>query len=127
MDVLIRYGFSIEEIKNMMDTNPAINNIEDDDIYKLIDILGSIGCMSNIIRNIFICNPFYLSRNINDIEELIAKLKSFGLDNLNLLFDTNPYLLNLNSNDLEKMYKDKLVENWNIDEFRDYLYYNIVF
>ena len=33
MDILIRYGFSIEEIKNMIDSNPDINNVDDSVIY----------------------------------------------------------------------------------------------
>ena len=34
MDVLIRYGFSIEEITNMMDSNQEIERIDDKDIYE---------------------------------------------------------------------------------------------
>lgn len=110
MDVLIRYGFSIEEIKNMMDSNPDICNVDDSVIYKLIDLLGYVGCLSNHIKNIFICNPFYLSRNVNDVEDLIDKFKSLGFVNLNILFDSNPYILSLDSNNLENMY-DKLLND----------------
>ena len=64
MDILIRYGFSIEEIKNMIDSNPDINNVDDSVIYTLIDVLGYCGCLSNHIKNIFILlnltRPFFL-------------------------------------------------------------------
>ena len=127
MDVLIRYGFSIEEIKNMMDTNYLINNIEDNDIYTLIDILGSVGCMNNQIRNIFICNPFSLSRNTYEVSELISKLKEYGFSELNYLFDSNPYILCLNSSDIELLYNEKKNESLSDEDFRDYINYNIIY
>ena len=126
MDVLIRYGFSIEEIKNIMDTNILMSNIEDTDIYTLIDILTNNGCINTQIRNIFICNPFYLSRNINDINELISKLKSFGFTELNYLFDSNPYILNLNASDIDCIYNEKKNTGMSDEEIRDYINYNIV-
>ena len=127
MDVLIRYGFSIEEIKNMMDTNYLINNIEDNDIYTIIDILGSVGCMNNQIRNIFICNPFSLSRNTYEVSELISKLKEYGFSELNYLFDSNPYILCLNSSDIELLYNEKKKESLSDEDFRDYINYNIIY
>ena len=36
MDILIRYGFSIEEIKNMIDSNPDINKAPKAYTYNLI-------------------------------------------------------------------------------------------
>jgi len=127
MDVLIRYGFSIEEIKNMIDTNYLINNVDDNLIYELIDILGKVGCLNNQIRNIFICNPFSLSRSINDINNLIEKLKEYGFSELNYLFDSNPYILNLNANDIETIYNEKKQDGLSDDDFRDYINYNIIF
>ena len=126
MDVLIRYGFSIEEIKNIMDTNILMNNIEDKDIYTLIDILTNNGCINNQIRNIFICNPFYLSRNINDVNDLISKLKELGFTELNYLFDSNPYVLNLNASDIMSLYNDKKSTGMSDEEIRDYINYNVV-
>ena len=127
MDVLIRYGFSIEEIKNMIDTNYLINNVDDNDIYGLIDILSSIGCLNNQIRNIFICNPFSLSRNVSDISSLIDKLKEYGFSEFNYLFDSNPYILNLNACDIEAIYNEKKNDGLSDDDFRDYINYNIIF
>ena len=42
MDVLIRFGFTIDEIKNMMDANDEIDTVSDKDIYDLIEIFHSI-------------------------------------------------------------------------------------
>ena len=127
MDVLIRYGFSIEEIKNMMDTNKFIDEISDKDIYELIDILEKLGCDFNSIKNIFICNPFYLSRGVNDINNLIKKLYEIGCSHLNILFDSNPYILNLSDIDIEKIYNTKLDEGFNNDEIVDYINYNVIY
>ena len=112
MDILIRYGFSIEEIKNMIDSNPDINNVDDSVIYTLIDVLGYCGCLSNHIKNIFICNPYYLTRNSKEITKLINKLYEIGLNNLYIIFDSNPYILNYSSKDIEdvvSMFKKKKI------------------
>ena len=126
MDILIRYGFSIEEIKNMMDTNPEIGNIDDNKILELINILTSIGCHEEHIMNIFNCNPFVLSRSLIEIEKLITKLKEIGIKKINLLFDTNPYLLNLNDINIEKIYNDKKSLGLSQEEIIDYFNYNII-
>ncbi len=124
MDVLIRYGFSIEEIKNMMDTNPDISNVDDNKIYSLIDKLGLIGCMNNYIKNIFICNPFYLNRSLEDIDNLFNKLKEIGITNINILLDSNPYILNLNSEEIEDIYNNLLKEGLTKEEIIDKFNYN---
>ena len=63
MDVLIRFGFTIDEIKSMMDANDEIETLPDKELYELIEILEKVGCETHHIKNIFLCNPFYLSRN----------------------------------------------------------------
>ena len=110
MDVLIRYGFSIEEITNMMDSNLEIERIDDKDIYELIDILVNIGCINSQIKNIFICNPFCISRNIIEVHKSIDKYKELGLDNLNIMFDSNPYLLNLEVKEIETILTTSLLK-----------------
>ena len=42
MDVLIRFGFTIDEIQSMMNTNDSIDTVSDKDIYELIDILKNV-------------------------------------------------------------------------------------
>ena len=124
MDVLIRYGFSIEEITNMMDSNQEIEKIEDKDIYELIDILVNIGCINSQIKNIFICNPFCISRNIIEIHKSIDKYKELGLDNLNVMFDSNPYLLNLEVKEIETIYNDSIDKGYTKEEIYNYFYNN---
>ena len=114
MDELIRYGFSIEEIQNMMDNNMMINSIKDTDVSSLLKLLESIGCSRSQIKNISITNPFYFSQNISSIEELLMILKEMGFSSLPILLDENPYLLNLSHEDLlqivKKMRKDGIQE-----------------
>lgn len=124
MDVLIKYGFSIEEVKNMMDSNPDISNVDDKDIYNLIDILGYNGCLNNNIKNIFICNPYFLSRNLEDIKGLIKELKDVGVKNINILLDTNPYILSLDKKDIEDVYNRLLKEGYTKDEIVNIINYD---
>lgn len=125
MDVLIRYGFSIEDIKNMMDTNQEFDDINDSDIYKLIDLLGSIGCSSDMIKNIFITNPFIFSKDLKTIEKLISRLRKYDINDLNVLFDGNPYILNLDYKDIDKIYKKLVKINLSDEEIKDYFYYDL--
>lgn len=124
MDVLIRYGFSMEEIKNMMENNSEIENIPDKNIYDIIDILSNVGCLSNHIKNIFYSNPFCLSRNPKDIQRLIYKMLQIHLTHLEIVFDSNPYLLNLTVNELDRVVKRKQKEGFNMEEIIDYIYYD---
>ena len=124
MDVLIRYGFSMEEIKNMMENNQEIESIPDKNIYDIIDLLGSCGCLSNHIKNIFYSNPFVLSRNPKEIKKLIDKLHDLNLTHLEIVFDSNPYLLNISSKEIQKIKKQKEKENIEEDEIKDYFYFS---
>ncbi len=127
MDILIRYGFTIEEIKIMMDTNTEIEKIPDNNIKELIIILQNIGCQNNHLKNILICNPFYLSKDIKDIINLINSLEKIGFNNLYSLFDTNPYLLNLSSEEIKKIYNNKLKEGKTKDEVIDFFNRTLIF
>ena len=124
MDVLIRYGFTMEEIKNMMENNSEIENIPDKNIYNIIDILGSIGCLNNHIKNIFYSNPFCLSRNPKDIQKLIRKLQEKNLTHLEVVFDSNPYLLNITEKEIDRVVRKKEKEGLSKEAIRDYIYYS---
>lgn len=117
MDTLVRYGFSIEDIKNMMDSNQEIENIEDSVILKLIKLLENENCSQDSIKNIFITNPFYLNRDVKEVEGLFKELKKNGIKKLNILFDMNPYLLNLNDTDLKNLIISKNLKSKDFAEF----------
>jgi hypothetical protein len=127
MDALIRFGFSIEEIKDMMDTNTSIENTSDKVINELINILMNNNCDRSKIKNIILCNPFYLSRNITDINNLIYKLKYLDIKEIDMLLDSNPYILNLDVNDLNNIVKKQTELKKSNDEIIDYIRYNIFY
>lgn len=127
MDVLTQYGFSIEEIQGMLDTNIIIESVEDRDIYELIELLKSIGCSIDIIRNIFLCNPFCLSNNLTSTRKLIDKLYEVGLDYLFVLFDKNPYLLNINELELDSFYQKMKKEGMRNEDIFEYLSYHFIY
>ena len=125
MDILIRYGFSIEEIKNMMDTNTELQNIKDQDILELINFLTSVGCHEEHIMNIFTCNPFVLNRDIDELKKLIDTLNKLKIKKLDNIFDINPYLLNMTNKEIETFYKENIDKGLTHKEIEKLLYKNI--
>jgi hypothetical protein len=122
MDVLIRFGFSIDEINNMMNSNPEINDISDKDVSEVIGILKGIDCSKDQIMNILVTNPFVLTCELTEIKKIIVKFLDFGLD-LAFLFDTNPFLLNINYKEIDATIKKKTKMGCSNEEIRDYFYY----
>lgn len=127
MDVLIRFGLTIEEIQNMTYTNEEILQVEDEALNKLINILKDIGCSTNSIKNILLCNPFYLTSGVAATEGLIQMFKKLGFSSLYVLFDSNPYILNMSSMDLENLYNQKIEEGLTKDEIINFVQNNMIF
>lgn len=127
MDVLIRFGFTIEEIQNMMNSNEDILQVDDSEIEELIKLLKDIGCSLNSIKNILSCNPFYLTRGLNSIKKLLNKFYELGFSYLYILFDSNPYILNKSDTDLEELYNQKISEGLTKSEVLDFIQYNMFF
>jgi len=127
MDSLIRFGFTIEEINILMDTNEDISLVSDNEVNTVIELLKNNNCSIDTIKNIFICNPFTITNSIIDTNKLIDKLKELGFKNINLLFDSNPYILNKSDKELEKLYNKKQEEGLNKDEIIDFISYNVIF
>lgn len=127
MDVLIRFGFTIEEIQNMMDSNEDILQVDDSEIEELIKLLKDIGCSLNSIKNILSCNPFYLTRSLNSIKKLLNKFYELGFSYLYILFDSNPYILNKSDTDLEELYNQKISDGLSKNEVLDFIQYNMFF
>ena len=126
MDVLIRFGFSIEDIKNMMDTNIEIDNINDNNLSMLINILKNIGCFDMQIKNILVANPFYLNRKEEDVRKLINKMEKINMNNLQTVFDSNPFLLNLDVKEFDSIVRRKKSEGLDDDEIVDFICYELV-
>ena len=125
MDVLIKYGFTIEEIKIIMDSNINFDSINDKDVNELINILDDIGCLNKHIKNIFISNPFIFNQSINEIKKIIEFFYKIGLDNLWYLFDTDPFLLNNKYNFYKRIYDRLRKENKSDEEIVNCFYYEL--
>ena len=127
MDSLIRFGFTIEEINILMDTNEDISLVSDNDVNEIIKLFKDNNCSNDTIKNIFICNPFTITNSITDTNKIIDKLKELGFKNINLLFDSNPYILNMSDKLIEKLYNKKKEDGLEKSEIMDFISYNLVF
>ena len=125
MDALIRYGFSVEEIKNIMNSNEDINNITDHDINKIIKLLEECNCKINHIKNIIITNPFLLTREYDEIVKTINILDK-NLKNVFLVLDTNPFILNITDRDIELLINKLNKENICINDYFLFNSYEII-
>lgn len=115
---LYNLGIMEKDLKHISETNPEIKETTSEEIIKLINILKKIKCNNNVIKNIIITNPFYLTRLDTDIIELINKLDSIGISNLNYLFDANPYLLTKEAFEIEDFIKEKS-KDYSLEEIID--------
>lgn len=117
---LYNIGINELELQTMIETNSEITDLSDEEIKQLIHILKQINCSDKMIKNIIICNPFYLSRIDIDIMKLIHKLTSIGVTHLNILFDTNPDLLNRDDFEIDD-FINKNKEKYSMEELVDRL------
>ena len=91
MDVLIRYGFSIEEIKNMMDSNPDICNVDgyDTTLNENELLLDNKVSLKNLIENYF---PEKLEEySLNFQDDILLDVNT--LENIEYTKDENNYTL----------------------------------
>lgn len=87
-------GFSDDDIRELLEINPELSNLLEEEIVQLVAVLKNINCSESIIKNIITSNSFYLNRCAEDVTELIYKLESLGIKRLDITFDSNPWLLN---------------------------------
>lgn len=108
-----------KEIRDIIEINPDIKFLNNQEVKLILNILYQIGCSERQVRNIITCNPFYLNRNIEDIVNLIKKLESLGITCLNITFDSNPYLLNKDSYEIDEFIEEKKNEGINLENIID--------
>lgn len=116
---LYNLGLSESDIKNIMEMCPEIENLSDYDIVDNIKVLRDIDCLDRHIKNILICNPFYLYRSVEDVLNLIKKLLEIGMTNINLLFDSNPFLLNKDSYEIDDYINKQISAGKTIEDIVD--------
>lgn len=119
MNKLKELGLLEADLENMVNQNPMLSNLSEEEIETNILFLKKIECKERHIRNILIANPFYLSRSLIDLEKLINKLFSLGLNNLNLLFDSNPLFLNHDAFEIDDFIQIKQNEGLSLEDIAD--------
>ena len=105
---LYNIGISDITIKNMVEINPEIAELTNQEIIKKVKILKEVNCSKSQIVNIISSNPMFLSRGTEEISKLFSYLYKIGFDCLNILFDSNPYILNLDQFEIEKYIKGRI-------------------
>ena len=115
MKELYSLGLNDNEVKSMIEQCPNIKELVYNEIGTNIEILRNINCNDRHIRNILICNPFYLDRTKEDIINLINKLVQLNISNINLLFDSNPFLLNKDAYEIDDYIKKQLLKGKSLE------------
>ena len=110
MDELVDLGISEVTLKSMIELNPEILKLSDEEVKEKEEILKLIGCNGNQVLSIISSNAMYLSRMNSDVIELINYLNEIGFTTLRILFDSNPFILNLDVFEIRN-YIDKRIEN----------------
>ena len=98
---LFKLGISEETVKNMLELNPNMKEITNEEVEEKIEILKQINCSDTQILNIISSNSLYLDKTNTEVINLIKYLIDLGFDTLNILFDSNPYILNLEIFEIE--------------------------
>ncbi len=106
-------------IKTMLELNPELKKISNEELEGKKSILKNINCSDNEIINIISSNPIFLSRTNEEITNLIDYLKNKGFKSLNVLFESNPYILNLEIFEIEEYINNRFNNSENLDEIID--------
>ncbi len=102
MDYLYNLDLNENEILDIVDANSEVKDLSEEDIIKYIYILIDVGCTQKQIHNIVTSNPFYFSRDINDVGKFLRRLNSLNVSDLADVLDSNPWLLNKDSFELDE-------------------------
>ena len=121
MEEFYNLGISDITLKGMIEINPEILEMSNNEINEKKDILKRINCTDREILNIISSNALMLNRTNSGLNDLINYLKELGFDNLNILFDSNPYILNLEPFEIKRYIDARLNDGESIDDVIDEL------
>lgn len=116
---LYNIGISDTTLKNMIEINPEITELTNQEIIKKVEILKEINCNKSQILNIISSNPLFLSKTNGEIIKLLSFLTEMGFTSLNVLFDSNPYILNLEQFEIKNYINNRVSKGETIDEIID--------
>ena len=107
MEELYNLEISENTIKSMLEINPEIKELTNNEIIEKKQLLKSIGCNNIQIMDIISSNPNYLTKINEEVIKLINYLKELKFTNLNILFDSNPYILDLEPFEIERYIENR--------------------
>lgn len=116
---LYNIGINDEIIKSMLEINPEICDLEDQDIIDKKKLLKIINCSNKEIKNIICSNPNYLNRTNEEITKLFGYLLKTGFKYLNILIDSNPFILNLEPFEIKNYINNRINNGENINDIVD--------
>ena len=119
MEELINLGISNNTIKCMIELNPNIKTISNEEVLSKIQLLKFVNCSDRQIMNIISSNPLYLEKTNEKISELFNYLLEIGFKTLNILFDSNPYILNLDSFEIKKYIESRISNGEMVEDIVD--------
>lgn len=100
MDILASY-FDEKELLDVLEINPEIKDMEDEEIEKMIDILKKLGCSPNTISDAIYANPFYLTNIESDIVDIVNTLISIGITDFDEILQGNPWILDRDPDEIK--------------------------
>jgi len=112
-------GLSENTIRTMLELNPELKDITDQEVIEKRQILEKIGCNASEIRNIISSNSLFLTRTNGEIINLISRLMELGFDTLNILFDSNPYILNMEPFEVNNYINSRLDNDESLEDIID--------
>ena len=119
MEELFNIGISENTINNMLEINPSIKDMTNNEIITKIALLKKLNCSDNEIINIISSNPLYLNKTNEEIIILTKYLIKLGLATLNILFDSNPYILDLEPFEITNYLNKRIDNGENINDIID--------
>ena len=119
MQEIYNLGLSENTIRTMLEFNPELKDITDQEVIEKRQILEKIGCNTSEIRNIISSNSLFLTRTNGEIINLISRLMELGFDTLNILFDSNPYILNMEPFEVNNYINSRLDNDESLEDIID--------
>ncbi len=112
MDSLLQF-LTQEELLEILEENQDIKSLSKEDIEEKIKYLQKLGCKVN---DLLLGNPFYLTRELRDVENLITTLNERNIGSIALLIEAYPNILNKDSYEIIEYFKKKEQEGLTEDE-----------
>ncbi len=106
MDILSSY-LNDQEVIDVLEMNPMIKDLDDEEIEEMIDILKKLKCSSNTISEVIYANPFYLTNIPSSIVDIAKALIAIGINDFDELLQGNPWILDRDPDEIKEFLLDE--------------------